>query len=123
MNLSKPITVTTTPVTYFVTYDISQFAAAGNQEGAQMLAPSYLTAQAPNVAAFASPPFDSNPLLTIDKVTSPLARIGEKVAHFGKQAAHGVGELGAKLTVLSKMQADYIGVPVEGPYKPEHYRY
>lgn len=31
--------------------------------------------------------------------------------------------VGAKLTVLSKEQADYIGVPVEGPYKPEHYRY
>ncbi|MDR1945726.1 MAG: adenosylhomocysteinase [Desulfovibrio sp.] len=31
--------------------------------------------------------------------------------------------LGAKLTVLSKEQADYIGVPVEGPYKPDHYRY
>jgi adenosylhomocysteinase len=27
------------------------------------------------------------------------------------------------LTELSKEQADYIGVPVEGPYKPEHYRY
>ncbi|MBN1602065.1 MAG: adenosylhomocysteinase [Chitinispirillaceae bacterium] len=32
-------------------------------------------------------------------------------------------KLGAKLTKLSKKQADYIGVPVEGPYKPEHYRY
>ena len=32
-------------------------------------------------------------------------------------------KLGAKLTVLSKKQADYIGVPIEGPYKPEHYRY
>ena len=31
--------------------------------------------------------------------------------------------LGVKLTELSKEQADYIGVPVEGPYKPEHYRY
>ncbi len=31
--------------------------------------------------------------------------------------------LGVKLTRLSKEQADYIGVPVEGPYKPEHYRY
>ena len=29
----------------------------------------------------------------------------------------------AKLTKLSKEQADYIGVPLEGPYKPEHYRY
>jgi adenosylhomocysteinase len=34
-----------------------------------------------------------------------------------------LGKLGAKLTKLSKTQADYIGVPVEGPYKPEHYRY
>jgi len=32
-------------------------------------------------------------------------------------------KLGAKLTKLSNDQADYIGVPVEGPYKPEHYRY
>jgi len=32
-------------------------------------------------------------------------------------------KIGAKLTVLSQAQADYIGVPVEGPYKPNHYRY
>lgn len=32
-------------------------------------------------------------------------------------------QLGVKLTRLSKEQADYIGVPVQGPYKPEHYRY
>lgn len=32
-------------------------------------------------------------------------------------------QLGAKLTVLTEEQADYIGVPVEGPYKPGHYRY
>ena len=31
--------------------------------------------------------------------------------------------VGAKLTTLSQAQADYIGVKVEGPYKPEHYRY
>ena len=31
--------------------------------------------------------------------------------------------VGAKLTILSQAQADYIGVKVEGPYKPEHYRY
>ncbi|ACF11108.1 adenosylhomocysteinase [Chlorobaculum parvum NCIB 8327] len=34
-----------------------------------------------------------------------------------------LGQIGVKLTTLSKEQADYIGVPVEGPYKPEHYRY
>ena len=32
-------------------------------------------------------------------------------------------KIGAKLTVLSQEQADYIGVPVDGPYKPDHYRY
>ncbi len=34
-----------------------------------------------------------------------------------------LAKLGAKLTQLSKEQADYIGVKVDGPYKPEHYRY
>jgi len=32
-------------------------------------------------------------------------------------------QLGVKLTQLSSEQAEYIGVPVEGPYKPDHYRY
>jgi adenosylhomocysteinase len=43
--------------------------------------------------------------------------LDEKVARLHLDA------LGVKLTVLSKDQADYIGVPVEGPYKPGHYRY
>jgi adenosylhomocysteinase len=34
-----------------------------------------------------------------------------------------LGALGAKLTTLRPEQAAYIGVPVEGPYKPDHYRY
>jgi adenosylhomocysteinase len=34
-----------------------------------------------------------------------------------------LAKLGAKLTKLSRKQADYLGVPVDGPYKPEHYRY
>ena len=34
-----------------------------------------------------------------------------------------LAKLGAKLTVLKKDQADYIGVPVQGPFKPDHYRY
>lgn len=32
-------------------------------------------------------------------------------------------QIGVKLTKLSKEQADYLGVPQEGPFKPEHYRY
>ncbi|MCP4788001.1 MAG: adenosylhomocysteinase [Fuerstiella sp.] len=34
-----------------------------------------------------------------------------------------LGKLGVKLEVLSQEQADYINVPVDGPYKPSHYRY
>jgi len=34
-----------------------------------------------------------------------------------------LGALGVKLTELTKVQADYLGVPVEGPFKSDHYRY
>lgn len=40
-----------------------------------------------------------------------------------KVAALHLGKLGVELTTLTKDQADYIGVPVEGPFKPENYRY
>ena len=43
--------------------------------------------------------------------------LDEKVARLHLSA------LGVKLTELSKTQADYLGVDVEGPYKPDHYRY
>ena len=44
-------------------------------------------------------------------------KLDEKVARLH------LDKLGVKLTKLTKEQADYIGVPVDGPYKPEHYRY
>jgi adenosylhomocysteinase len=40
-----------------------------------------------------------------------------------KVAALHLGKVGARLTKLSEAQADYIGVPLSGPYKSEHYRY
>jgi adenosylhomocysteinase len=43
--------------------------------------------------------------------------LDEKVARLHLDA------LGVKLTTLTKEQADYIGVPVEGPFKPDSYRY
>ena len=43
--------------------------------------------------------------------------LDEKVARLHLDA------LGVRLTQLTKEQADYIGVTVDGPYKPEHYRY
>ncbi|MCW9000967.1 MAG: adenosylhomocysteinase, partial [Kangiellaceae bacterium] len=43
--------------------------------------------------------------------------LDEKVARLHLQ------KIGAKLTVLTQEQADYINVNVDGPYKPDHYRY
>jgi adenosylhomocysteinase len=40
-----------------------------------------------------------------------------------KVAALHLPKLGVKLTRLTKEQADYLGVSVDGPFKPEHYRY
>jgi adenosylhomocysteinase len=51
------------------------------------------------------------------KVYTLPKKLDEKVARLH------LAKLGVKLTQLSAEQASYIGVPVEGPYKPEHYRY
>ena len=40
-----------------------------------------------------------------------------------KVAALHLEKLGVKLSTLTQKQADYIGVPVDGPFKPDHYRY
>ena len=53
----------------------------------------------------------------IGKVYTLSKKLDEEVARLH------LGKLGVKLTTLTKEQADYLGVPVEGPYKPEHYRY
>jgi adenosylhomocysteinase len=44
-------------------------------------------------------------------------RLDEKVASLHLE------RIGVKLTKLTEQQSAYIGVPVEGPYKPAHYRY
>jgi adenosylhomocysteinase len=51
------------------------------------------------------------------KVYTLPKHLDEKVAFLHLE------KLGAKLTTLSKDQADYIGVPQAGPFKPDHYRY
>ena len=53
-----------------------------------------------------------------DKEVYRLPKIlDEKVARIHVEA------LGGEITTLTKEQAEYIGVDVEGPFKPEHYRY
>ena len=55
-----------------------------------------------------------------DALTDRVQRAGREVEDVAR--LH-LDALGVKLTVLSQDQADYIGVPVEGPYKPDSYRY
>ena len=70
--------------------------------------------------------FTNQTLAQIDIARNPDRKVGvyliakkldEEVARLH------LAKLGAKLTTLTQEQADYIGVPVEGPYKPENYRY
>jgi len=55
--------------------------------------------------------------MTPKSVTVLPKHLDEKVARLHLEA------LGVKLTELTADQSDYLGIPVEGPYKPEHYRY
>ena len=61
-----------------------------------------------NAEAYADP---SPQVVTLPKL------LDEKVARLHLE------HLGVRLTEMTQEQADYIGVPVEGPYKPDHYRY
>ncbi|MDD2479812.1 MAG: adenosylhomocysteinase [Victivallaceae bacterium] len=70
--------------------------------------------------------FSNQTLAQIDMAKNPAREIS--VYRLSKELDEEVarlhlGKLGARLTTLSKEQADYIGVKPEGPYKQEHYRY
>ncbi len=56
-----------------------------------------------------------------DKYEKKVYRLSKKLDE--EVARLHLAKIGVKLTKLTKEQADYIGVPEEGPYKPEHYRY
>ena len=58
-----------------------------------------------------------NPAKYEKKVYVLPKHLDEKVARLHLK------KIGAELTVLTQQQADYLRVPVEGPYKPDHYRY
>jgi adenosylhomocysteinase len=71
--------------------------------------------------------FTNQTLAQIELFTNP-GKYEKKVYTLPKQLDEKVARLhldkiGAKLTRMSEKQADYIGVPVAGPYKSEHYRY
>jgi len=59
----------------------------------------------------------TNPKKYEKKVYTLPKRLDEKVARLH------LAKIGAKLTKMSDKQATYIGVPVDGPYKPDQYRY
>jgi len=59
----------------------------------------------------------TNPGKYEKKVYTLPKRLDEKVARLH------LDKIGARLTKLSEKQSTYTGVPVEGPFKPDHYRY
>jgi len=69
--------------------------------------------------------FTNQTLAQIDLVLNPkkpgVYRLEKKLDE--EVARLHLDKLGAKLTKLTKKQSDYIGVPFEGPYKAEHYKY
>jgi adenosylhomocysteinase len=70
----------------------------------------------------------TNQVIAQIELTENAEQYGRKVymlpKHLDEKVARlHLDHLGVKLTELTPEQADYIGVPVEGPYKPEHYRY
>jgi adenosylhomocysteinase len=70
----------------------------------------------------------TNQVLAQLELHANAEKIGRKVLMLPKKLDEEVArlhldKLGVKLTTLSAEQAKYIGVPVDGPYKPEHYRY
>jgi len=72
--------------------------------------------------------FTNQTLAQIELWTAPAGKYERKVyvlpKHLDEKVARlHLDKLGVSLTKLSKSQADYIGVAVEGPYKPELYRY
>src|SRR4249920_3223634 len=70
----------------------------------------------------------SNQVLAQLELNANAEKYGKSVTMLPKALDEEVARLhldhlGVKLTTLTKEQADYIGVPVDGPYKPSHYRY
>jgi adenosylhomocysteinase len=59
----------------------------------------------------------TNPGKYEKKVYTLPKHLDEKVARLH------LGRIGAKLTVLTPEQQRYLGLPAEGPFKPDHYRY
>ena len=59
----------------------------------------------------------SNPGKYEKKVYTLPKHLDEKVARLH------LDKIGAKLTTMSEKQSEYIGVPVQGPFKPDQYRY
>jgi adenosylhomocysteinase len=70
----------------------------------------------------------TNQTLAQIELATHAAKYGKQVyvlpKHLDEKVARlHLGQVGAKLTKLSRKQAEYIGVPVNGPFKPDHYRY
>ncbi len=111
-------------------YDRWVFSGSGGGHGVLILAEGRLLnlGCATGHPSFVMSASFSNQTIAQIELATNLSKYDKKVYTLPKHLDEKVARLhldkiGAKLTKLSKSQADYIGVPVEGPYKPDHYRY
>jgi len=70
----------------------------------------------------------ANQVLAQIELRKNHSKYGKEVVRLPKKLDEEVARLhlehlGVKLTTLTKEQSDYLGIPVDGPYKPDHYRY
>jgi len=59
----------------------------------------------------------------LESNSDPLTVLSAKIEGDEKAARLHLAKIGVALTALTQKQADYIGVPEQGPFKPDHYRY
>ena len=71
--------------------------------------------------------YDNREAISIQRLQELVTELylseGKKRDRNWQLIASHLEKLGVKLTTLTDDQANYLGIPVEGPYKPEHYRY
>ncbi len=73
------------------------------------------------MALWANATMGKDPITGMSFATGTVSVLPKKLDE--KVARLHLGKVGVKLTTLSKVQAEYLGVSVDGPYKPDHYRY
>ncbi|PIP81426.1 MAG: hypothetical protein COR54_20300, partial [Elusimicrobia bacterium CG22_combo_CG10-13_8_21_14_all_63_91] len=102
-----PVTVSTTPTNYFVTYDFSQFAGVGATHGLSIGSTGYIKVEVPHSVSFSSPSFQTNPQVIMNEVPSAVTLgVNDVIFNTGRSE---VGQAQSKVEFLRMNLATDIG--------------